>query len=357
MKETMMTYIDSQKEVNTKIIKNRCLYLKEAIEILKNNNSGRWIILATGSSANAIECAKYYVEEVLNISIEIKMPFVFSNYNYHIDKEAIYFAVTQSGQSFSTIEALKRVKSEKCEVFTMTSNLKSPIIKENKKIIEIGCGEEKVGYVTKGVSATALTFMLLGLEVAYIRKKITKKQYIERLNNLESVIELTDQVIKESLIWYEKNKNEFINCEKILAIGYGPGYGIAKEADTKITETVRIPMRGVELEEFMHGPYLALDNKDNILFIETKNKLMNRQRELRKYFDKYIDNSYKITFIDEEEKNDKNLYLKCNLDENESILLFLIPMQVLSYKLSMDKGIDLSKKIFIDFDDVLKSKI
>ena len=47
----------------------------------------------------------------------------------------------------------------------------------------------------------------------------------------------------------EYNKDELVSGKRFVAIGYGPGYGVAREADTKITETVRVPMNGYELEE------------------------------------------------------------------------------------------------------------
>lgn len=356
MIETMFTYINEEYRTNKNILKNRKKNLNDFLELAKNKKYNRWIVLATGSSANAIECAKYYVEELLNINIEIKMPSVFSNYNYNIEKDALYIGVTQGGHSFSTIEALKEANKYNVDTIAITANLNSPICKLSKSVIDIGCDEEKVGYVTKGFSATILTFILMGLELAYEYQIINQLEYEEKLNQIINAINHTDEVIQKTLKWYEANKNELIDAKIILCIGNGPGYGVSKEANTKITETVRVPMSAHEVEEYMHGPYLSLSKDDNIIFIETKSKLQKRQNDLKDYLKDYTNHIYTITYKDFS-NNHHDLALGLEIDEMISPLLFTIPIQILSYYLAEDKGNNLSKMIFKDFDDKLKSKI
>lgn len=356
MEETMFTYINEEYETNKSILEKRKENLKDFISLAKGRKYNGWVVLATGSSSNAIECAKYYVEKILNINIEIKMPFVFTNYTSLMDEDTLYVAVTQGGHSFSTIEALKKVSKTNSDVVVLTANLNSTVCEISKNIVDIGCNEEKVGYVTKGFSATVLTFILMGLELAYENKVITEEEYNEELKKLDDAISRTEEVIEKTLKWYEYNKEELVSGEKFVAIGYGPGYGVVREADTKITETVRVPMSGHELEEYMHGPYLSLSDKDHIIFIETESKLEDRQAALKAYLEDYTSHTYRITYK-ESTKNKHDLALGVKIDEMINPLLFVIPIQILSYFLAEDKGNKLSKKTFEDFDDKLKSKI
>lgn len=356
MNETMFTYIKEEYQTNKNVLKNRKDNLREFLSLTKNKKYNRWVVLATGSSANTIECAKYYVEQILNINIEIKMPFVFSNYNSQIEENTLYIGVTQGGHSFSTIEALKELKESSADTVAITANLQSTVCELCKAVIDIGCGNEKVGYVTKGFSATVLTFILMGLELAHLNNLVDKVKYNEEIQKIREAINYTDEVIEKTLRWYERNKEELVKGEIFAAIGYGPGYGVVREADTKITETVRTPMSGHELEEYMHGPYLALSNKDHIIFIETKSKLENRQRDLKAYLEEYTNHTYTITYKKESE-NKHDLTLGIDLDEMISPLLFAIPIQILSYFLAEDKGNKLNEQIFADFDDKLKSKV
>ena len=149
MTETMFTYINEEYETNKSVLKNRKKNLNEFIKLTKNKKYDEWVVLATGSSANAVECAKYYVEKILKINIEMKMPFVFSNYSTSINENALYIGVTQGGHSFSTIEALKKVNNTNANVVSLTANLNSEVCELCNAVIDIGCGKEKVGYVTK----------------------------------------------------------------------------------------------------------------------------------------------------------------------------------------------------------------
>lgn len=356
MEETMFTYINEEYETNRGILKNRKENLKSFIDLAKGKKYNGWTVLATGSSANAIECAKYYVEKILNINIEIKMPFVFSNYNSQIDDNTLYLAVTQGGHSYSTIAAMKEVRKTSSDIVAITANMNSIVCDLSKYVVDIGCGEEKVGYVTKGFSGTVFTFILMGLELAYENKKISEDYYYKEIEKIEDAIGYIDIVIEKSLKWYEYNKDELVSGKRFVAIGYGPGYGVAREADTKITETVRVPMNGYELEEYMHGPYLSLSDKDHIIFIEAESKLQERQVTLRNYLEEYTEHTYAITYK-ETSDNKHDLTLGISIDEMISPLLFAIPIQILSYFLAEDKGNKLSDKIFSDFDEKLKSKI
>lgn len=354
---TMMTYIKKEQITNQNILQNRDTNLKPFIERIKTKEYKKWIILATGSSANASECAKYYIESVAKIPVEIQMPFVFSNYTNCIEEDALYIAVTQSGHSYSTIEAVKKASILTKEApLTLTANLNSTIAKENTQLLNIGCGEETVGFVTMGFSATVLSLMLMGLEYAKVKNKLTQQEYINHINKLQKAIDKIDSTIEISLKWYEENKQELIKGKRFVTIGYGAGYGVAKESETKITETIRCPMNAHELEEYMHGPYLGLKEDDYIFFLATGGKLDKRLNDLKQYVSDYTSHTYMIS-CKSEIQNKYDLNLNQEIDEFISPLLMIVPIQVMSYHLAEDKGNNLSVKIFTDFDDKLKSKI
>ncbi|MGJ8540794.1 SIS domain-containing protein [Heyndrickxia coagulans] len=358
MTATMMDYIQKEKETNLNIFNKRKELLAKFLDDVKQLNFNRIVVLATGSSSNAIESARYFVSNLLDMEVSIKMPFVVSNYDSFIDERALYFAVSQGGHSFSTIEAVKKIqKKSGRKVYTFTSDLESPIAKVSDFPIDIGCGKESVGFVTMGMSATVLIFILTGLELGLQIGKVTEEKYNEICKKILDTIYYTDEVIKLSNNWYEKNKAELVNGFKFSAIGYGSGFGVAKEAETKITETVRRPMVGYELEEYMHGPYLAVDQDSYMIFIDNHGQLKDRQDSLRQYMSAYTSHIFTIQIMGTEHSDDKTLNLNFETSEHLAALLLVIPIQILSYRLSGDIGIDLSIKIFSDFDAKLKSKI
>lgn len=359
MNETMYSYILEEQETCKRIIEERKEKLKPFLEILKNykQESKTIIFLATGSSVNALNCAKYYIEKMLGLEVQIKMPSVFCDYETVVNEDSIFVAISQGGRSTSTIKAVKKALEFGAEkVVILTGSTDSPICQYSQNIIDINCGEEKVGYVTKGFTATVLTLMLMALEGAYIKCRINKDEYDCQIKKLEEVVSKIDECIKKTDIWYENNKKEFIKTDRVKTVGYGAGYGIALESNTKLAETARIAVSSFELEEYMHGPYLELKKDHLMIFLKTKGMGEEKLVKLAEYSKKTTDKCYTITY--EEKSNDnKDLALGYYGDENLSTILFAIPIQILSYKLAEDMGIPLGVRIFTDFHSCLSSKL
>ena len=103
----------------------------------------------------------------------------------------------------------------------------------------------------------------------------------------------------------------------------------------------------------MHGPYLEANAEHVMFFIEDAPNP--RLRALRDYMAPAVNQAFLITLTDEGEEN--TLALNCHLPHLLSPLLLIVPLQILAWRTACAKGIDLSVRIFDDFDRVLKSKI
>lgn len=359
MTKTMMDYIVKQRKTNLQIFNNRKKLLNNFLSQVKDLNFSRMVVIATGSSSNAVECARYFVSDLLNVEVTIKMPSVVSSYDKFVDQNAIYLAVSQGGHSSSTIEAVKEIQCKSGNpVYTFTADMESPIAQVSTCPIDIGCGEEEVGFVTMGMSATVLMFMLAALELSFQKEQISSDKYDSLCSGILKMINYIDTVINLTNKWYEYNKNELSEGKKFTTIGYGAGFGVAKEAETKLVETIRRPVVGYELEEYMHGPYLAIDKDSYLIFIENNGVLSKRREQLANYLRDYTSHIFTIQMNGKDSSDDKKiLNLQFLIDEHLASLLLIIPIQILSYRLAGDMGIDLSKKIFTDFDSKLKSKV
>lgn len=314
------------------------------------------LILATGSSYNACLAAKYYMESTAPIYIDIQEPFNFLNYGKINPQIDLVIAVSQSGKSTSTIQAVEKIKiAQNIRTIAMTSDITSPITKVVDAVFDLNMGIEKVGFVTKGYSATVLNLMLVALAIAKESSFLTANKETRELSDIRSAIMSIDSVIDKAVDFFETHKESFKSGQRFIAMGYGPNWGTAKEFETKFTETVRKPAQGFELEAYMHGPYLEANQNHTLFYIETDNGFKERSIALRSYMSKYVKDSFTITT---DKSNDRyTLALDINVSEKISPLLLVIPFQYLAYQTATVQGIDLSKRIFDDFDEVLKSKI
>lgn len=356
--ETMLTNVLREQEIALSIIEKRKMLFKPVLQNLNNKDFKRIIIYATGSSSNAAYCAKLYMQKILKIPVDIQEPSMAKNYELFFDHEALYFAISQSGNSYSTIEVVKEAQRMGIkDLFTLTSDIKSPIAEVSKHVLDMGIGIESVAFVTLGVMATTLYFDLLAVELAFLLGNMSEEDYNSEINSIKYAVTRINPTIELANDWYDRNKEKFYQSRRFVAIGYGPSYGVVREADTKITETVRVPMNGHELEEYMHGPYIGLNKNDYIIMINPYGVLHERMSRLRKFLNDHVDNVFMITNTGNIQNENNDLALDFNVNEYLSPLYMLVPIHVMSYKLSEYHNIDLTKSSYPDFDVTMKSKV
>lgn len=347
---TMLDYINQEQETLAKILAE--YDFSDDMQLAKMNTV---TILATGSSYNACLSAKIAVEKISDVSITIEEPYNFNHYGRLIKGTDTIIGVSQSGKSASTINAMKELSGSGIQRIVLTSNLESPIAQVADKVIDLSMGIETVGFVTKGFSATILQLILLAIKVGVSKNQIDDQRLRELKQELSEAVQNIQGVIDKSNAFFEEHESLLKLGGRFVALGYGPNWGTAKEFETKFTETVRRPSSGFELEAYMHGPYLEADWEHTLFFIETPSTNQGRSRALAVYMESYVGKV--LTVTTEKSFSSNVLGLDVAIPEIFSPLLLIIPFQLLAYRTATAKGIDLSKRIFDDFDDVLKSKI
>ncbi len=347
---TMLDYINQEQEALTKILNDY-----DFSSDLKLAKMDTVTILATGSSYNACLSAKIAFEKIADVSITIEEPYNFNHYGRLIKSTDTIIGVSQSGKSASTIDAMKKLANSEIQRIVLTSDGESPIAEVADQVIDLNMGIETVGFVTKGFSATVLQLILLAIKVGVSKAQIDEGRLKELKQELNEIISDIQNVIDQSNDFFEKHEQLLKLGGRFVALGYGPNWGTAMEFETKFTETVRRPSQGFELEAYMHGPYLEADWEHTLFFIETPSSNQARSQALADYMNEYVGTVLKVTT---EKSSDQNvLGLAVSVSEIFSPLLLIIPFQLLAYRTATAKGIDLSKRIFDDFDSVLKSKI
>lgn len=348
--ETMLDYINQEQETLGKILNDYDFTHDPALA-----NMETVTILATGSSFNACLCAKAAFEKYGDVSVVIEEPYNFNHYGRLIKGTDTIIGVSQSGKSASTIDAMKELADSDIQRIVLTSDLASPIAKVVDQVIDLNMGIETVGFVTKGFSATVFQLILLAIKVGVAKQQINQKQLAELKAELLAVISCISTVIDQTNDFFEQHENLLKLGGRFVALGYGPNLGTAKEFETKFTETVRRPSQGFELEAYMHGPYLEADWEHTLFFIETPSVNLERSQALADYMNSYVGKIFTVTT--EKSLEEDVLGLDVIVSELFSPLLLIIPFQLIAYRTATAKGIDLSQRIFDDFDSVLKSKI
>ncbi|MDH6160855.1 SIS domain-containing protein [Leclercia adecarboxylata] len=353
MQPTMMTYIEEQPAALEAILGAYPQHLASVEAFARQHPVRRLLVLATGSSLNAAMCARYFFEHRFGLLVDIKEPYNFMHYEAIDPHTDMVLVVSQSGKSASTLAAMEKVQAAGLPVFALTSDLDSPIGRRCDQVLDIHTGIEKVGFVTRGFSATVLNLLLVALTLARAQQQLDERETQDTLAALHQLAAAIPDTIARTEAFFERHLQALQSGTRFIAIGEGALTGVAKEFETKFTETVRVPSGGFELEAYMHGPYLEANAEHVMFFIEDAPNP--RLRALRDYMSPAVNQAFLITLTDEGEEN--TLALNCHLPHLLSPLLLIIPLQILAWRTACAKGIDLSVRIFDDFDRVLKSKI
>lgn len=353
MQPTMMTYIEQQPAALETILREYPQHLAPVVTFARQHPVRRLLVLATGSSLNAALCARPLFEHRFGLLVEIKEPYNFVHYEAIDPHTDMVLVISQSGKSASTLAALGKVQSAGLPVFALTADPQSPIGRRCDHVLDINTGIEKVGFVTRGFSATVLNLLLVALTVAGAQGKVDERETRDYLDALRQLAAQIPDAIARTEAFFERHVDTLQAGTRFVAIGEGALTGVAKEFETKFTETVRVPSSGFELEAYMHGPYLEANTQHVMFFIEDAPNA--RLRALREYMAPSVNQAFLLTLTDEQGEN--VLALNAEVAHHLAPLLLVIPLQILAWRTACAKDIDLSVRIFDDFDRVLKSKI
>lgn len=350
-------YVKLEPKIFKQIYDKRNELLKDFLTKVSNKEFDDIVIYATGSSSNAAYTAQPFLSKVLQKPVYIFEPSLILGSTPVFSKRTLYLAISEGGHSRSIEKIIELLQAQTKLVWLITSNLDSPVGNKANNKLFLGMKEE-MPYVSAGFSSEVLFLALLALEFSKVQEIISGSEYSIYQSDIEKFLIELPECINQAELYVNKNKDYLSEKKRFIFIGYGATYGIAREAETKITETFGHSAWGKELEEYMHGPYLGLKSDDFICFIDGKGILQEREQKLCKFLKEYVKDVCLFT-------TDSNLKFNQNLDfkfeskiiQTLSALLLVIPIHLLAFKLSQIKGISLETSRYPDFDKLTHSKI
>ncbi len=269
--ETMMDYIKETPAVLLNIIDHHEEYTKQLINFYKDNNNERIHFIASGSSYNGTLCALPFMKQILKTEISLTTPFSFENHElYH--KDTMYIFVSQSGCSTNILSAMNKLKEQGCRCACLVGREDSDAEKIADLTVNWKVGEEKVGFVTKGVSSLACFLMCFASDQARENRTISEETHQYYLDEMRKTQKIQPELLDNTISVFERNKEDFLGLKRVILLSSGPNFGTITEGALKISETCCISGQAFEAEEFLHGPlypstpddlFIIVDNNDH----------------------------------------------------------------------------------------------
>lgn len=348
-------YIVEQPIILKRMLDDSKQITHDFVNIFSKQKISRIILAGSGSSYNAACSAKYFMQKMLRIQVDVQTAHTFTSYENVIDNETLVVGISQSGESTAAVNSIMKANEWGVPTLAVTSEDGSYITEKAHHVIIVPSGEEEAGATTKGYTATVLAFYLAALETARHLNLLEEEEYRSYFNGLTMTIEAIPRAIQKADEWYGKNRQELLQAKTLIVSGYGNNYGTALEAGLKFLETSRFPVSVYELEEFMHGPYNAIDESSYIFFIVPKGASKERALRLNEYFSTKTNHSFMV-IKDDGSGDDKNVCVSFHEEEDFTPIEYIVPLQVLFFRLAKDKGVEMRTVRYPDFHGFMNSK-
>ncbi len=325
-------------------VKNQVKF--DELKNLKLKNISRVLILGCGTSFHASLIGKYMLESIAGISTEIDLSSEFRYRDNVIDKNTLVIAISQSGETADTSEALIAAKKQGAVTLGLTNVEMSKIARESDFTVYTKAGPEIGVASTKAFTTQIITIYMLSVYISQVTKKTDGKKRKELIHSLVSLPKLM-QIALELDSKIKDLAKEFHTYKNFIYLGRGINYPAALEGSLKLKEISYIHAEGYAAGEMKHGPIALIDENMPVVLIAPKHgnyfqKIMGNFQEIKARGGRIIVVTSDSSFQNQLGKDDRIILIpECS--ELLSPLVSVIPLQFLAYHIANLLGTDIDQ--------------
>jgi len=313
----------------------------DALDITEFN---KIVITACGSAHNAGVVSKYVFERLCRFpSIEVELASEFRYRNACVDEKTLVILVSQSGETADTIAAMREAKSKGATTLSIVNVVGSTLAKEADYIVYTAAGPEIAVATTKAFSTQLVVLYKLAVKFAEKLEKISPDEAQALSDEIASIPDKVAEVL-EGIDVIQKYASTCIGYKSIFFIGRNIDYAIALEGSLKLKEISYIHSEAYAGGELKHGTISLVEEDTLVVAISCCEWLYSK---IFSNMEQVISRGAKVFLVSnvkEAEANDKLSLLKLpNINELFSPSLSVIVLQLLSYYVAANKGLDIDK--------------
>jgi len=303
----------------------------------------RIVIMASGTALHAGMVGEHMIESIANIPAETHFGSEFRYRNVPIEKNTLFFVVSQSGETADTLGALREAQRKGYKVLGICNNVGSTIARESDGGVYMHSGPEIGVAATKSFISQVVIFGLLSLLIGRMRYTSAEqgKAIIDAFyalpDQVSQILKCSDQIRKVA--------EKYSQSKSMLFYGRNYNFPVALEAALKMKEISYIHAEGYPSSELKHGVIALVDKETPSVFITPKDPL----------YEKNINNLHEVKARsgpliaianegDEQIGNvaDDVIHVPQTIEMLQPILN-IIPLQLLSYHTAVLLGCDVDK--------------
>ena len=299
-------------------------------------------IVACGTAMHAGLVGKMVFEKLCRIPTEVDIASEFRYRDPIVNEKTLCIFVSQSGETADTLAALRLSKEKGAKTLAISNVIGSTITREADYTIYTHAGPEIAVASTKAYTSQVCLIAILGMYFAEILGSCPE----DTIANLKS--DILDLPSKIDVVLSEAGKvKEFADKvytqKDMFFLGRGTDYDVALEGSLKLKEISYIHSEAYAAGELKHGPIALIENGVTVIGIITSKELAPKSIS---NIQEVITRGAKTLIITNQILPNNNFNYVINIpDTNELIspILSVIPLQLLSYYISKNKGLDVDK--------------
>lgn len=317
--------------------------LEENSSVLKRIDN--LIILGCGTSYNAGHASMHYFKKLCKFNSVT----IFDGAEFDIDDipkvgNSAMILISQSGETADLINCIEIAKEHDIFMIGVVNVVDSMIAREADCGCYLNAGREVGVASTKSFTNQVIILSMIAIWFSMIHKTKAsmRKQMIKDLRKLPYDIKKTIDNLYNGIDRTKIDKAvDILNKKSLFVLGKGMGEAIANEGALKIKELSYIHSEGYSSSSLKHGPFALLDSNVPVILLAPMD---NHYEKIKNAYMEVRSRDSPVIFITEN-TNEKDIDNIINVESNKSYqqLLNVIPLQLFSYFLSINKGLDVDK--------------
>lgn len=304
----------------------------------------RIIILGCGTSWHAGTLGEYLLEDLARIPVEVEYASEFRYRNPIINRDDIFLAISQSGETADTLAAIKLAKSRGALVLGICNVPGSSISRETHAGVYTHAGPEIGVASTKAFTAQVTVLAMLAVLLGYHRGFLTDAEYGEHIREILSIPGKVEQIL-QSADTVRSIAEEFYRSTNFLYLGRGYFFPVALEGALKLKEISYIHAEGYPAAEMKHGPIALIDEHMPVVVLAAKGnsyeKIVSNIQEVKARKGKVI------AIVTQGDTAIRELAdYSVEIPEAKPVvesLLAVIPLQLLAYYIALLRGCNVDR--------------
>lgn len=302
-------------------------------------------IVACGSAYYTGVTGKYVIESLARIPVEVDLASEFRYRKPILEEGTLTIIISQSGETADSLAALREARSQGVKVLGIVNVVGSSIAREADNVMYTWAGPEIAVATTKAYSTQLSALYLLAMHFAKIRGVIDNDQFQKMLDELKKLPEHIQTILDQNIPQIQYIASKFVAVKDSFFIGRGIDYTTALEGSLKLKEISYIHSEAYPAGELKHGPIALIESGTLVTALLTQEELY--KKTISNIVEVKSRGAFVLAVTNEgnkevEKVSDLTIYIP-NTEKHFTTSLAVIPLQLLSYYVSIGKGIDLDK--------------